>query len=188
MAIFSYYLESEGQAYLIDPTYEVYPYQQLAEKRKGKIISILLSHYHADYVAGHTEFNLPIIMGPKSYKEASAVKVYEMQDNSTFNLGSIWIKILHTPGHTLESTCFLLLDSKHQQKCIFTGDTIFLGEVGRPDLAVNSSITKEDLAVMLYESIMKLKKELSPSVRIYPTHGSGSSCGKKIGEGNFCTF
>lgn len=86
---------------MIDPTYEVYPYQQLADKRKSKIISILLTHYHADYVAGHTEFNLPIIMGPRSTKEGCAVKVYEMQDHSTFNLGSVWIKVIHTPGHTL---------------------------------------------------------------------------------------
>lgn len=82
----------------------------------------------------------------------------------------------------------MLIDSKHKQQCIFTGDTVFLGEVGRPDLAVNSSITKEDLAVMLFESINKLKKEVDHSVRIYPTHGSGSSCGKNIGDGNFCTF
>lgn len=112
---------------MIDPTYEVYPYQELADKRKAKIISILLTHYHADYVAGHTEFNLPLIMGPCSTREGSAIKVYEMQDHSTFNLGSVWIKVLHTPGHTLESTCFLLSDKNHKQACIFTGDTIFLG-------------------------------------------------------------
>lgn len=97
-------------------------------------------------------------MGPKSAREGSELKVFEMEDHSTFNLGSIWIKVLHTPGHTMESTCFLLNDAKHKQICLFTGDTIFLGEVGRPDLAVSSSASKEDLAKMLFHSIEKIKK------------------------------
>lgn len=98
------------------------------------------------------------------------------------------IKIIHTPGHTLESTCYLLIDSAGKQVCLFTGDTIFLNEVGRPDLTVSSSLTSEDLAKMLFQSLNKVKKGVDPSVRIYPTHGSGSACGKSIGEGNFCTL
>lgn len=111
-----------------------------------------------------------------------------MQDNISFHLGSVWIRVLHTPGHTPESSCFELSDNKKNPVCLFTGDTVFLGEVGRPDLAASSNITKEELAVMLFNSIHKIKKEVDPSVRIYPTHGAGSSCGKSIGAGNFCTL
>lgn len=100
LAIFSYYLESKGQAILIDPTFDVYEYQNLASKRGGKLISILLTHYHADYLAGHSEFHLPIIMGPNAKSPGSKQKIYEMKEHYTFNLGSVWLKILHTPGHT----------------------------------------------------------------------------------------
>lgn len=106
LAIFSYYLESDGQALLIDPTYDSYAYKEIAEKRGSKLIQILLTHYHADYVAGHTEFELPIIMGPTSSKPSISFKLFEMKDGYTFNLGAVWLKVLHTPGHTPESSCF----------------------------------------------------------------------------------
>lgn len=120
-------------------------------------------------------------MGPKSVREINKMKVTEMADGSTSILGKVTIKVLHTPGHTSESTCFLLIDEKGKQVCLFTGDTIFLNEVGRPDLAVSSTVTKEDLAKMLFQSLNKIRKEVDHSVRLYPTHGSGSSCGKSIG-------
>ena len=188
LSIFSYYLESNGQALLIDPTFDVYMYQEIAKKRSSKLISILLTHYHADYVAGHTEFNLPIIMGPKATKPGSTLKLFEMKDGYSFNLGSVWIKILHTPGHTPESTCFELRDAHKKSVCLFTGDTVFLGDVGRPDLAASGNVTKEDLATMLFHSLIKIRREVDHSVRVYPTHGAGSACGKGISDGNFCTL
>jgi glyoxylase-like metal-dependent hydrolase (beta-lactamase superfamily II) len=113
LSIFSYYLESERQVYLIDPTYDVHPYRDLASKRGATITSILLTHYHVDYISGHTEFNLPIIMGPESIRDVTKLKLrMEVADHSICRLGSISVKVIHTPGHTLESSCFLLIDGK----------------------------------------------------------------------------
>lgn len=128
-------------------------------------------------------------MGQGSKKQVQNFKIEEHEDGSSFTVGQISITVLHTPGHTLESSCFLLHDVAKKPIALFTGDTVFLGEVGRPDLAAGGPehITVHDLAGMLYDSIQKLKK-LDGEIRIYPGHGSGSACGKAIGDGNFCTL
>lgn len=126
-------------------------------------------------------------MGPNSTRPINGFKVKEFHDGETISLGAVSIKVIHTPGHTLESSCFLLKDKHGKDGAIFTGDTVFLGEVGRPDLACSDKITSQDLAVMLFDSIQKLRV-LDGSLRIYPGHGSGSACGKSIGAGNFCTM
>jgi hydroxyacylglutathione hydrolase len=125
-------------------------------------------------------------MGPSAARAVNTFKVHEAKDGEVLTLGSIKLKVHHTPGHTLESSCFQLIDSANKDICLFTGDTVFLGEVGRPDLACSSDITSEDLAGMLYDSIQKVKK-LDGSMRLYPGHGSGSACGKSIGAGHFCS-
>ncbi len=127
MAIFSYYLESEGQAIVIDPTFDVQVYEKMSQDRKSKVISVMLTHYHADFLAGHTEFELPIIMGPKSQDCDAKLKITEMKDGYSFNLGAVWLTILHTPGHTPESSCFKLTDKDKKDVCLFTGDTVFIG-------------------------------------------------------------
>jgi hydroxyacylglutathione hydrolase len=148
---------------------------------------VLLSHYHADYLSGHTQFNVPIGMGPGSKRELNKFDLREFEDGSEISLGQIKIKVIHTPGHTPESSCYLLSDSTSAPECLFTGDTVFLGDVGRPDLAVKNGGTIEDQASILFDSIQKLK-QLDGKLRIYPGHGSGSACGKAIGGGNFCTL
>jgi len=124
-------------------------------------------------------------MGPKAVVDADKVTV--ANDGQEYKLGSVSIKVLHTPGHTEESSCFLLLNQEHRAESLFTGDTLFLNEVGRPDLAVQSGLTSKDLAFMLYDSLQKIKK-LPTHTKIYPGHGAGSSCGKNIGRGDFCTL
>ena len=148
---------------------------------------VLLSHYHADYLSGHNQFNVPVGMGPGSKREINKFQVREFEDGSEISLGQIKIKVIHTPGHTPESSCYLLTDSASAPECLFTGDTVFLGDVGRPDLAVKTGGTIEDQASILFDSIQKLK-ELDGKLRVYPGHGSGSACGKAIGGGNFCTL
>jgi glyoxylase-like metal-dependent hydrolase (beta-lactamase superfamily II) len=148
---------------------------------------VLLSHYHADYISGHNEFKMPIVMGPQALRAINKFKVKEAKDGELLHLGNCKVKVLHTPGHTLESSCYLLKDVHEKDVALFTGDTVFLGDVGRPDLTVSSSITKEDLAGLLFDSVQRLRA-LPDELRIYPGHGSGSSCGKAIGAGNFCTL
>lgn len=155
-------------------------------KRHANLKYIFLTHYHADYLSGHTEFKVPIVMGPDSTRAVNKFKVKECHDGELLPLGSIKMQIMHTPGHTLESTSYILRDATGKEICIFSGDCVFLGEIGRPDLAVAGKISKEDLAGMLYESVQRYKK-LNPDLRLYPGHGSGSACGKAIGGGNFCT-
>ena len=126
-------------------------------------------------------------MGPSASRVINTFKVKECADGEVVSLGNIKIKVLHTPGHTLESSCFQLIDSTGKDAALFSGDTIMLGEVGRPDLACSSNITSADLAAMLYDSVQKVKK-LDGTARLYPGHGAGSACGKSIGAGNFCTL
>ena len=135
LAIFSYYVESNKQALLIDPLYDVKTYTDFISARQSTLKFVVLTHYHADYLSGHTEFKVPIVMGLNSALATSNFKVQECKDGEIIPLGAVKIQVIHTPGHTLESSCFLLKDSHNKDSVIFTGDTVFLGEVGRPDLA-----------------------------------------------------
>lgn len=188
LAIFSYYIESDKQVVIIDPTLDIKVYEEILAKREATLKSVFLTHYHADFISGHLEFKVQITMGQGSKIDSSRYDVVELKDGEVFTLGSISLKAIHTPGHTPESTTFVLIDSQNQEVAIFTGDTLFLGDVGRPDLATSQNVTKVDLAGYLFDSLQKLKK-LSDDLRVYPAHGSGSACGgKKIGDGNFCTL
>jgi hydroxyacylglutathione hydrolase len=193
LAQFSYYLESEGEALIIDPMRDSRNYLKILEERNAKLKYIFETHFHADFVSGHVELaNLTgatIIYGPNSSAEFN---FHQAKDEEIFEIGKIKIKVLHSPGHTLESSCFLLIDSQGKNRCVFTGDTLFLGEVGRPDLASNKfkneGITEKDLATMLYESIHTKLKPLEDNVIVYPGHGAGSACGKNISSGGSDTL
>ncbi|MFY8107604.1 MAG: MBL fold metallo-hydrolase, partial [Bacteroidia bacterium] len=143
----AYYIESNGEAAIIDPLRETSPYIEIAENRNAKIKYVFETHFHADFVSGHIDLasktGATIIYGPSAISE---FKMYVAQDNEVFKLGDIQLKLLHTPGHTLESSCILLIDENGNNHSVFTGDTLFAGDVGRPDLAVKSDLSKEDLA------------------------------------------
>lgn len=185
----AYYIESEGEAAIIDPLRETQPYLALAEKRNAKIRYIFETHFHADFVSGHIDLaaatGAEIIYGPGASADYD-IRVAE--DGEDLQLGSLKIRVLHTPGHTLESSCFLLLDQNGNPHSIFTGDTLFVGDVGRPDLAVKQDLTREQLAGMLYDSIEQKIKSLPTYVNVYPGHGPGSACGKVIGSETFSTI
>jgi hydroxyacylglutathione hydrolase len=184
----AYYIESDGEAAIIDPLRETEPYISLAEKRGAKIKYVFETHFHADFVSGHIDLarkvNAPIVYGPQAHTH---YKVYNAHDGEIFSLGKIKIKVLHTPGHTPESSCFLLLDENGKENSVFTGDTLFVGDVGRPDL-LDGVMSREELAGMLYDSLNKKIKTLPDSVIVYPAHGPGSSCGKNIGKETFSTI
>jgi len=177
----AYYIESNGEVAIIDPMREVSEYIDLADSRNAKIKYIFETHFHADFVSGHVTLSertgAPIIFGPNastSFESTIAV------DNQEFKLGDLSIKVLHTPGHTMESTCYLLIDEQGKEHSLFSGDTLFLGDVGRPDLAVKSDLTKEDLAGHLFNSLRNKIMILADDVIVYPGHGAGSACGKNI--------
>jgi hydroxyacylglutathione hydrolase len=184
----AYYIESDGEAAIIDPLRETEPYISLAEKRGAKIKYVFETHFHADFVSGHIDLarkvNAPIVYGPQAHTN---YKVYNAHDGEIFSLGKLKIKVLHTPGHTPESSCFLLLDEHGKEYSVFTGDTLFVGDVGRPDL-LDGVMSREELAGMLYDSLNKKIKTLPDSVVVYPAHGPGSSCGKNIGKETFSTI
>lgn len=184
----AYYVESEGQAAIIDPLRETAPYLALAQKRGAAIKYVFETHFHADFVSGHIDLarkvHAPIIYGPMA---KTKYQVINATDNQEFRLGKITIRVLHTPGHTPESSCFLLLDEHGKEHAIFTGDTLFVGDVGRPDL-LDGVISREELAGMLYDSLDKKIKTLPDSTIIYPAHGPGSACGKNIGKETFSTI
>lgn len=152
----AYYVESEGEAMVIDPLREINPYIERAEKSEAKIKYVFETHFHADFVSGHVDLakatGAKIIFGPNANPTFSA---HVATDGEEFKLGKITIKALHTPGHTMESTVYLLKDEKGKDHCIFTGDTLFIGDVGRPDLAQKGDITQEDLAGYLFDSLRK---------------------------------
>jgi hydroxyacylglutathione hydrolase len=184
----AYYIESDGEAAIIDPLRETEPYVDLARKRNAKIKYVFETHFHADFVSGHIDLsratNAPIVFGPGADTNYDVINA---SDGEEFKLGKVTIKVLHTPGHTPESTCFLLLDENHQPYSIFTGDTLFVGDVGRPDL-LDGKMSKEDLAGMLYDSLQRRIKTLPDQVIVYPAHGPGSACGKSIGKETFSTI
>jgi len=177
----AYYIESNGEAAIIDPLREVDQYILKAKKNKASIKYIFETHFHADFVSGHLTLskktNAPIIYGPNASTSYESINA---KDGQIFNLGEISIQVLHTPGHTMESSCYLLLDKNKNQIALFSGDTVFMGDVGRPDLAQKSDLSKEDLAGHLYESIHNKILKLDDSVIIYPAHGAGSACGKNM--------
>lgn len=180
----AYYIESNGEVAIIDPLREVQPYIDMASKNDAKIKYVLETHFHADFVSGHITLaetsNAAIIYGPLANPTFEAIIA---KDNQIFQLGEITIKVLHTPGHTMESTCFLLLDKDKNPHAIFTGDTLFLGDVGRPDLAQKAaSMTQEELAGTLFDSLRNKIMPLNDNLIIYPGHGAGSACGKNLSK------
>jgi hydroxyacylglutathione hydrolase len=184
----AYYIESEGEAAIIDPLRETEPYIELAKKRGASIKYVFETHFHADFVSGHIDLskkvNAPIIYGPKANTNYNVINATDGQE---FKLGKVKFRVLHTPGHTPESSCFLLLDENGKEHAVFTGDTLFVGDVGRPDL-LDGVMTSEELASMMYDSLNKKIKTLPDSVIVYPAHGAGSSCGKNIGKETFSSI
>lgn len=185
----AYYIESEGEVAVIDPLREVKTYIDKAVRNNAKIKYIFETHYHADFVSGHVDLaektGADIIFGPLANPTFKAI---EAVDGQVFTLGKLQIKVLHTPGHTLESTCYLLFDENGKEHALFSGDTLFIGDVGRPDLAQNGKITMNDLASKLYHSIHNKIMILPDSLIIYPAHGAGSACGKNMSKETFDTL
>jgi len=178
----AYYIESEGEVAIIDPLREVQPYLKRAAADKGKIKYIFETHFHADFVSGHItlakETGADIIYGPTANPSFDCIIA---KDDQEFKLGSITIKVLHTPGHTMESSTYLLKDENGKDHAIFSGDTLFLGDVGRPDLAQKAaSMTQEELAGILFDSLRNKIMPLANDVIVYPAHGAGSACGKNM--------
>lgn len=186
----AYYIESNGEAAVIDPLRDIDAYLELANERKTRIRYIFETHFHADFVSGHIDLSkatgAPIVYGPGTKTKFPAQIA---KDNETFKVGELTIEVLHTPGHTLESSCYLLKDANGKNHCVFTGDTLFVGDVGRPDLAQKSNeITMNDLAGMMYDSIHSKLFPLEDDVIVYPAHGPGSSCGKNLGPNTHSTI
>ncbi|WP_420319038.1 MBL fold metallo-hydrolase [Ekhidna sp.] len=182
----AYFIESEGEAAIIDPLRESAPYLRKAEKEGANIKYIFETHFHADFVSGHVDLanksGGTIVYGPGA---TANYNFHEAKDGEIFELGKIKIKVLHTPGHTLESTTYLLIDESGNEHAIFSGDTLFIGDVGRPDLAQKGDLTQDDLAGMLYESLRNKIMTLPDSVIVYPAHGAGSACGKNMSKETF---
>ena len=182
----AYYIESNGEAAIIDPLREVQPYIDLAESRGAKNKYVFETHFHADFVSGHMDLSkktgAPIVFGPTTMKTGYDVTI--AKDNQEFKLGDITIRLLHTPGHTPESSCYLLIDEDGKEQSLFTGDTLFIGDVGRPDLAqkVIAELTQDKLASMLYDSLRNKIMPLNDDIIVYPGHGAGGACGKNMSK------
>jgi glyoxylase-like metal-dependent hydrolase (beta-lactamase superfamily II)/rhodanese-related sulfurtransferase len=178
----AYYITSNGEAAIIDPLREIKPYLERINRDGVALKYIFETHFHADFVSGHIDLSretaAPIVYGPSAQPSFEAIIA---KDNELFKVGNISIKVLHTPGHTMESTTYLLIDEEGKDHAIFSGDTLFLGDVGRPDLAQKAaSMTQEDLAGMLYDSLNQKIMPLADDVIVYPAHGAGSACGKNM--------
>nr|WP_287939908.1 MBL fold metallo-hydrolase [Algoriphagus sp.] len=182
----AYYIESEGEAAVIDPLREVQPYIEKAERRNAKIKYVFETHFHADFVSGHKDLaaktGAKIVYGPTGMKMGFDAVIAE--DNQEFTLCKARIKVIHTPGHTMESVCYLLINEEGKEEAIFTGDTLFIGDVGRPDLAqkVVKDLTQEILAGHLYDSLRNKLMPLPDHLIVYPAHGAGSACGKNMSK------
>lgn len=186
----AYYIESNGEAAIIDPLREVQPYIDLAQKNNAKIKYVFETHFHADFVSGHLTLSektgAPIVYGPTAETKFDS---HIAKDGETFKIGNVTIKAIHSPGHTMESTCYLLMDENGKQKALFSGDTLFIGDVGRPDLAQKANdITQEDLAGILFDSLREKIMTLDSDILIYPAHGAGSACGKNMSKDTFDTL
>jgi hydroxyacylglutathione hydrolase len=180
----AYYIESEGEAVIIDPLREVEPYIQKAELNGAKIKYVFETHFHADFVSGHLDLSrqtgAPIVYGPNANPSFDAIIA---KDNEEFKVGKVSFKVLHTPGHTMESACYLLRDESGKDIALFSGDTLFIGDVGRPDLAQKAAhMTQEELAGTLYDSLRNKIMPLNDSIIVYPAHGAGSACGKNMSK------
>src|SRR5581483_11809748 len=178
----SYYIESEGEAAIIDPIRDVEGYILMANERNASIKYIFETHFHADFVSGHVELlkrtGAKIIYGPGA---KASYEIVNATDGQELKLGKAMVKVMHTPGHTFESCCYLAVDENNKAQGVFTGDTLFVGEVGRVDLAAKSNYSAKEMASMMYDSLEKLKK-LPDDITVFPGHGAGSACGKNIGK------
>lgn len=186
----AYYIESEGEAVVIDPLREVEPYLLKAQKSGAKIKYVFETHFHADFVSGHLDLSkktgAAIVYGPQANPDFEA---HIATDGEIFRVGKISFKVLHTPGHTMESTCYLLRDESGKDVALFSGDTLFIGDVGRPDLAQKAAhLTQEQLAETLYDSLRTKVMPLADEVIVYPAHGAGSACGKKMSKETYDTL
>ncbi|MCA0425843.1 MAG: MBL fold metallo-hydrolase [Bacteroidetes bacterium] len=183
----AYYIESNGEAAIIDPIRDIEPYLEKLNERKAKLKYIFETHFHADFVSGHQDLakktGAEIVYGPET---VSNLPIRIATDGELFKVGDLNIQAIHTPGHTPESTCFLLIQADGKHHCLFTGDTLFVGDVGRPDL-LDGKITKEELASRMFDSVQKLKSYAN-EILVYPGHGAGSACGKNIGKETFSTL
>lgn len=184
----AYFIESDGEAAVIDPLRDTDAYLELAKERNVTIKYIFETHFHADFVSGHLDLskktNAPIIYGPEA---STNFPSYNAKDGEEFQIGNIVLQAIHTPGHTLESTCYLLFNVNKNPYCIFTGDTLFVGDVGRPDLS-SGNMSKEELAAVMYDTLQNKILPLSDNILVYPAHGPGSSCGKNLGPDIFSTI
>ena len=184
----AYYIESDGAAAIIDPLRDIHEYIALAKERKAEIKYIFETHFHADFVSGHIDLGkatgAPIIFGPGAKTD---FKIENAADGQVYKLGKLTLQVLHTPGHTLESSCFLLKDENNKPHAIFTGDTLFVGDVGRPDLS-SGNMSSEELAGIMYDTLTQKIIPLPDDVIVYPAHGPGSSCGKNLGPNTFSTI
>lgn len=184
----AYYIDSDGEAAIIDPLRDIEAYLKLAEERKAKIKYIFETHFHADFVSGHLDLakatGAPIIYGPRT---ETNFPIHLAEDGERFQLGDSTIEVLHTPGHTVESSCYLVLGAEGKPYALFTGDTLFVGDVGRPDLS-SGNLSREELAGMLYDSLRAKIMPLPDDLVIYPAHGPGSSCGKNLGPSTYSTL
>lgn len=185
----AYYIESEGEAVIIDPLREIDPYLKKIKKEGSKLKYIFETHFHADFVSGHVDLakatDATIVFGPTA---STSYDIHVAKDEEIFEVGRLKIKVLHTPGHTMESASFLLIDEHGKDYAIFSGDTLFIGDVGRPDLAIKSDLTKEDLAEMLFDSLRNKVMPLADDVIVYPAHGAGSACGKNMSSETWDTL
>lgn len=184
----AYYIESDGEAAVIDPLRDYHQYIKLAESRDARIKYIFETHFHADFVSGHidlaTETGAQIIFGPQTQ---TTYPVHIASHGEILKLGKEYIKVLHTPGHTPESSCYLAINEQNQPEAVFTGDTLFVGDVGRPDL-LDGIMSKEELAGLMYNSLHNHIITLPDDVVVYPAHGAGSACGKNIGKETFSSI
>jgi len=190
LAEMAYYIESNGEAAIVDPLRETEPYLRMAEADGAKIKYIFLTHFHADFVSGQYDLaqktGATIVFGPSAKAEYD---IYEGTDGELFPIGDINLKLLHTPGHTMESISLVVIDEKGNTPYLLSGDALFIGDVGRPDLAVKSgSITEADLAGFLFESLRNKIMPLPDDIIVYPNHGAGSACGKNMSSETFDTL
>lgn len=184
----AYYIESDGEAAVVDPLRDIDEYLLIAGERKATIKYIFETHFHADFVSGHLDLSnatgAPIIFGPNT---KTSFPVHIAEDGEEFKLGKTTIEVLHTPGHTMESSCYLLKDESRKSHALFTGDTLFVGDVGRPDLS-SSNMSTEELAGIMYETIQQKILPLADDILVYPAHGAGSSCGKNLSANTVSTI
>lgn len=189
LAEMAYYIESNGEAAIIDPLRETEPYVEMAKADGAKIKYVFLTHFHADFVSGQVDLakktGATIVFGPNANPHYD---IHQGKDGEEFKIGKATLKLLHTPGHTMESSSYLLIDENGNKPYVFTGDCLFIGDVGRPDLAVKSELTQEDLAGHLFDSLRNKIMTLPNEIIVYPNHGAGSACGKNMSSETFDTL